>query len=110
METIDAAIDRLVDDGKADAIVAHDDFWAAALMKRLRARGIRVPADVAVIGYLNHYVADWTDPALTTLDLQHALAARQMVEMMAKMITCGALPEDERVAKILPKLIVRESA
>jgi DNA-binding LacI/PurR family transcriptional regulator len=110
METIDAAIDRLVDDGKADAIVAHDDFWAAALMKRLRARRLRVPADVAVIGYLNHYVADWTDPALTTLDLQYALAARQMVEMMATLITCGPLPEDERVAKILPKLIVRESA
>ncbi len=109
-ETIDAAIDRLVGDGNADAIVAHDDFWAAALIKRLRARGLRVPDDVAVIGYLNHYVADWTDPALTTLDLQHALTARQMVGMMARMITCGPLPEDERVVKILPKLIVRESA
>ena len=31
-ETIDAAIDRLVVEGKADAIVAHDDFWAAALL------------------------------------------------------------------------------
>ncbi len=36
-----------------------------------------MPDDVAVIGYLNHYVADWIDPALTTLDLQHALAARE---------------------------------
>ncbi len=109
LETIDAAIDKLVAEGKADAIVAHDDFWAAALIKRLRVRGLRVPADVAVIGYLNHYVADWTDPALTTLDLQHALAALQMVEMMAKMITYGPLPEEERVRKILPRLIVRES-
>ena len=33
-----------------------------------------------------------------------------MVEMMAKMITRGPLPEDERVVSILPKLIVRESA
>ena len=109
-ETIDAAIDQLVGEGKADAIIAHDDFWAVALMKRLRARGLRVPDDVAVIGYLNHSMADWTDPALTTLDLQHPLAARQMVEMMAKMITRGPLPEDERVVSILPKLIVRESA
>ena len=105
LETIDAAIDKLVAEGKADAIVAHDDFWAAALIKRAsRARGLRVPTDVAVIGYLNHYVADWIDPALTTLDLQHALAARQMVEMMAKMITCGPLPEEERVRKIVPRL------
>jgi DNA-binding LacI/PurR family transcriptional regulator len=109
-ETIDAAIDQLVVECKADAIVAHDDFWAAALIKRLRARGVRVPEDVAIVGYLNHYVADWTDPALTTFDLQHGLAARQMVEMMAKMIVRGPLPEDERVVTIRPKLIVRESA
>jgi DNA-binding LacI/PurR family transcriptional regulator len=109
-DTIDTAIDRLVVEGKADAIVAHDDFWAAAFIKRLRARGLRVPDDVAIVGYLNHYVADWTDPALTTLDLQHAAAARQMVELMAKMITSGPLPENERVIQIRPRLIVRESA
>lgn len=109
-ETIDVAIDRLVGEAKADAIVAHDDFWAAAFIKRLRARGLRVPDDVAVIGYLNHYVADWIDPALTTLDLQHALAARQMVDLMAKTLTGGPLPEAERIVKITPKLIVRESA
>ena len=40
----------------------------------------------------------------------NAVAARQMVEMMAKMITCGPLPEEERARKILPRLIVRESA
>lgn len=109
-ETIDTAIDRLVGEAKADAIFAHDDFWAAAFIKRLRARGLRVPDDVAVIGYLNHYVADWIDPALTTLDLQHAEAARQMVDLMAKQLTRGPLPEDERIVKISPKLIVRESA
>ena len=109
-ETIDAAIDQLVGQGKADAIIAHDDLWAVAFIKRLRARGLRVPDDVAVVGYLNHYVADWTDPTLTTLDLQHSLAAREMVEMMAKTLTRGPLPEEERVVVIPPKLIVRESA
>lgn len=109
-EAIDIAIDRLVGEAQADAIIAHDDFWAAAFIKRLRARRLRVPDDVAVIGYLNHYVADWIDPSLTTLDLQHAMAARQMVELMAKQITRGPLPEEERIVKITPKLIVRESA
>ncbi len=109
-ETTDAAIEYLVVQGKADAIIAHDDFWAAAMIKRLRARGLRVPDDVAVVGYQNHFVADWTDPALTTVDLQHGLAARQMVDMMAKSLTAGPLPENERAVSILPRLIVRESA
>ena len=108
-ETIDAAIDRLVVEGKADAVIAHDDFWAAAFIKRLHARGLRVPDDVAVVGYLNHYLADWTAPALTTLDLQHALAARRMVDLMARTVGFGPLPEEERTVLISPRLIVRES-
>jgi len=107
---VDRAIDALVRDAAADAIVAHDDFWAAVLVKRLRARGIRVPGDVAVVGYLNHYLADWTDPALTTVDLEHATAARTMVGMLERMINDGPLPEKDRVVKIQPRLIVRESA
>jgi DNA-binding LacI/PurR family transcriptional regulator len=110
VETIDAAIDRLIGECKADAIIAHDDFWAVTFIKRLRARGLRVPDDVAVVGYLNHFVADWTDPALTTLDLQHGLAARKMVEMMARTLTTGPLAEEDRVVTIPPRLIVRESA
>ncbi len=109
-ETIDAAIDHLVRDGGADAIVAHDDFWAAAFIKRLRSRGISVPNSVAVVGYLNHYLADWTDPALTTIDLCHEAAAHRMVEMLERMISDGPLPVEERVVKIEPRLIVRESA
>lgn len=109
-EVMDRAIDALVDGAAADAVVAHDDFWAAALVKRLRARGLRVPDDVAVVGYLNHYLADWTDPALTTIDLCHETAAREMVAMLERMITSGPLPEGQHTVKVKPRLIVRESA
>jgi DNA-binding LacI/PurR family transcriptional regulator len=110
MDVMDRVIDVLVRDAAADAIVAHDDFWAAALVKRMRARGIPVPRDVAVVGYLNHYLADWIDPALTTIDLCHETAARAMVSMLETMITSGPLPEGERVVKVKPRLIVRDSA
>lgn len=109
-ETTQAALDALVRDQGVDAIVAHDDFWAAALVKQLRARGIGVPSDVAVVGYLNHYLADWTDPALTTIDLAHRQAAQTMVGLLERTIAEGPLPEEERVVKIRPELIVRESA
>ncbi|MBN2292327.1 MAG: LacI family DNA-binding transcriptional regulator [Pirellulales bacterium] len=110
IEVMDQVINSLVRDQGCDAIVAHDDFWAAAMIKRMRARGISVPHDVAVVGYLNHYLADWSDPALTTVHLRHNVAAEMMVQMLERMVTEGPLPEDERVVKIKPKLIVRESA
>ncbi len=110
VETVEKSIDALVCQQGADAIVAHDDFWAAMLIKRMRARGIRVPQDVAVVGYLNHYLADWTDPALTTVDLRHWEASRRLVELLERMIVEGPLPEEERTVRITPRLIVRQSA
>ena len=109
-KTMDLVIDSLVRDGQADAIIAHDDFWAASLVKRMQARGVQLPRQVAVVGYQNHYLADWTDPALTTIDLQHEVAARQMVQMLERIINDGPLPKEQSVVTIRPKLIVRESA
>jgi len=110
VEVMERAVDALVCGARADAVVAHDDFWAAALIRRMRARGIRVPADVAVVGYLNHYLADWTDPALTTIDLRHDVAARAMVEVLERMVSGELPPGARRKVLVEPRLIVRESA
>lgn len=107
---IDALIDQVVIGERADAIIAHDDYWASTLIKRLRFRGIRVPDDVAIVGYLNHYLADFTDPPLTTIDLNHRTAATEMVSMLERMINGEQLAEDNRQVLIKPRLIVRESA
>ena len=69
-----------------------------------------MPQDVAVVGYLNHYLADWIDPALTTIDLCHEEAAQRMVDMLERMTDKGPLPEDQRLVRVKPRLIVRESA
>jgi len=109
-DVIEAAITMLVDQARADAVIAYDDFWGATLINRLHKRRKHVPEDVSVIGYLNHYLADWTAPSLTTIDINHPSAAKQMVRMLDDMVNT---PTDQIVAKtvlIKPRLIVRESA
>ena len=106
---IDELIAALVDGAHTDAIVVHDDFWAAILLKKLRARGIRVPDDMAVVGYLNHYLCDWVDPPLTTIDLRHRAAAHRMVLLLERMIGGRQLAQEQRVVNVKPKLIVRNS-
>jgi DNA-binding LacI/PurR family transcriptional regulator len=107
VERMDRLIEALVDGQQADAIVTPDDYWAAALIRRMRQRGIRVPDQVAVVGYLNHYLADWIDPPLTTVDPRHRVAARVMVRLLESMIQGNAGQPAE--VKIRPRLIVRES-
>jgi len=109
-ELMDRVIDQLVHQAKADAIVAHNDFWAAALLRRLKTHGIAVPHDVAVVGNLNHYLADWTDPPLTTIDPQHHLAAQHMVRMLEEMIAGTKLSPAHRKILITPRLIERGSS
>lgn len=102
-------VDALVRKGGADSIITPDDFWASVIIRELRERGIRVPDDVAVVGYLNHYLADWVDPPLTTISRCPDVMAQMMMQMMERMVKEGPLPETERMAHIQPKLIVRQS-
>lgn len=48
VEIVDRCIDTVIHQGRAGGIVAHDDFCAAVLLKRLRVRGIRGAEDEAV--------------------------------------------------------------
>ena len=110
-KVLDDIIDELVIGHRADAIITHNDFAASALLKRLRKRGVRVPDDVAVVGYLNHYLCDYVDPPLTSVDLQHHFAARSMVQAIQEMIDEG--PEavsSRRAIAVSPEIVVRESA
>ncbi|MBN2023380.1 MAG: LacI family DNA-binding transcriptional regulator [Pirellulales bacterium] len=110
VELMDRVIDALVRDAGADAVVAHNDFWAAALMRRMRRRGIRVPDDVAVVGYLNHYLADWTDPPLTSIDPMQTVAGQKLVEILEQGASGDAPAADGVTFRVAPRLIERQSA
>ena len=111
-ETLDYIIDELVVKHRADAVIAHNDFIASALLKQCRKRAIGVPEDVAIVGYLNHYLCEYVDPPLTSVDLQHHEAAKAMVEALHDMVEepPDAGPRQLRPIAIEPKVIRRVSA
>ena len=109
-DAVDLAIAALVGRGRADGLVVQNDFWASIFLRRLRVQGIRVPQQVSVIGYLNHYLAEWTDPPLSTIDLDHRAAAVALVAELERRIA-GEQPSSAITAasSITPHLIVRDS-
>jgi DNA-binding LacI/PurR family transcriptional regulator len=109
-EVVNLAIRRLVKEQGADAVACLSDFWATMLLKSMRKHTIEVPGDVAVTGYHNSYWANMADPTLTSVDEQDDIAAMKMVDLLERMISNKDVPWEERVIKVPPRLVVRESS
>ncbi len=109
-QTISKALDNLVFAQRADAILANNDNWGVAIIKALRARGLRVPDDVAVVGFDNLDIGMAVDPTLTTIDQNHGDFARITMEMLTSMIAGDVQSKQRRVQAVTPELIVRDSA
>jgi DNA-binding LacI/PurR family transcriptional regulator len=104
-----AAMNRLLDRGGAfTAVFAHSDLLAIGAITALRQRGLRVPADVSVVGYDDIPVARFVDPALTTMRQPMREVGRAALTMLLDGRE-GRLQGDGQV--LLPaELMVRDSA
>lgn len=110
-ETINDAINRLVVDAEADAIIALNDIWAVRLIQGLKTRGYRVPQDVAVTGYDNLDLATIIDPALTTIDQQHPQYAKAAIDMLIAIASANdSTPLPQKTVTIEPLLTIRASS
>ncbi len=76
-----AAIAERIDE--VDAVFCGNDFIAQGLIRRLLAAGIRVPEDVAVVGYDNwSYFGGGEDHYLTTVDPRHVDVGRASAKFL----------------------------
>jgi LacI family transcriptional regulator len=89
------------------AIFAANDQTAFAVMDAIRDAGLRIPADVSVIGFDDIPAASLAHPALTTVRQPMVEMGRQATRMLLELI---ANPGQEVLRVDLPtELIVRES-
>jgi LacI family transcriptional regulator len=91
-----------------DALFCHNDALAFGAMRALREAGLRVPDDVAVVGFDDLPTAAHADPPLTSVRQPAVeagrLAARRLIELVA------APEQPRRVTELETDLIVRASS
>lgn len=88
-----------------DAVVASSDLVALGAMRVLRAAGLRVPEDVAVVGYDDSEFARLVQPQLTTMRQDPIVAGNLLVTKLLR-----AMAGYEIKSERLPiELVVRES-
>ena len=87
------------------AIAVSDDHLAAQILQYIKKLNLRVPADVAIIGYGNIASSQITTPELTTFDSNIEYFAADVADALVRM-TEGERPED-RLYK--GKMVIRDS-
>jgi LacI family transcriptional regulator len=90
-----------------DAIVCANDQMAIGVLRTLTAHGVRVPEDVAVVGFDDIFPAGLTDVALTTVHQPMRKVGERACDRLIELIAEPALrPEIE----VLPtELVIRSS-
>jgi DNA-binding LacI/PurR family transcriptional regulator len=98
---------RRVMEHNPDAILAANDVMAMSAMSELAARGVRVPEDVAVVGFDDLAAASQADPPLTTVRQSIRLLASEAIRTLNALIEDRSIPPQQVV--IPTELIVRTS-
>ncbi len=104
-----ASVRRAIDTGVAfDALLCRDDKFALGALKALADAGLRVPEDVAVIGWDDTQLASYTSPTLTSVSPDKTALAEVALELLLERIGGHQGPGRHR---IVPHTIaVRQSA
>lgn len=102
------AVKTLLDERQVqfDAIIACNDAMAAGALQELKARGIKVPGEVAVVGFDNFDIGIYSSPGLTTVGASIYELGRRTAEILLDLLAGKETP----MIEIIPtQLIIRES-
>jgi LacI family transcriptional regulator len=89
------------------AVFVGNDTVAIGVMAAIREKGLRIPNDIAVVGYDDIPIAAYTSPPLTTVRVPAVEPGRIAGEMVIALIQ--GIEPPERQVKLESELIVRES-
>ena len=90
------------------AVFAGNDFQAMGAIQAIRESGLRVPEDIAVVGFDDLKVASYFEVPLTTVRQEKGEIGRLAFELLLKRIRSPQPAELEHI--VLPvRLVVRES-
>jgi LacI family transcriptional regulator len=107
------AAERLLADTRAvgrplpDAIVCANDQMAIGVVRTLTARGVRIPEEVAVVGFDDIFPASLTDPPLTTVHQPMRKIGERGCDRLIERITDPTLRP--RVELLPSELVLRSS-
>lgn len=93
---------------RPDAILAASDMYASAVVKTASSEGIRIPEDVALIGFDNTYISQMSHPGVAAVSLPRFQLGYMACEVLADRIANPA-QDEPRQFLLETELVLRDS-
>jgi len=94
---------------RPEALLCSNDEMAIGALAACADAGLKVPNDIAITGFDNTTVGQFTRPALTTVAQPTEAVAQQAVELLLKRIRGDTISTGEELVKLPCQLVVRQS-
>ncbi len=88
-----------------DAVFVNSDLMAIAAMDMIREQGCRVPEDIAVVGYDDLSIAEYSNPPLTTIRQNIPMAGKILAQNLIQYLQTGIVTN----VAVPVELVVRKS-
>ena len=93
-----------------DAIFTASDKLTTGCMSVLRRRNVRIPEEIAIVGFTNISVAELLNPPLTAVVQPAMEMGQQAVELLIRLIEHPQKTGDYEIRSLKTSLITRESS
>jgi LacI family transcriptional regulator len=104
------ALDTLMSTrNRPTAVFADNDSLALGALHWCHRNNVRVPQDLAIMGYDNIAFTEFAEPPLSTVNYDVDAVSRMAVDRLMRLIGAGDHLPEPRITLIDPELIVRES-
>ncbi|MEF2070059.1 LacI family DNA-binding transcriptional regulator [Consotaella aegiceratis] len=103
------AMDTLMSTARPSAVFVANDYIAVGAVRWCQKRGLRIPEDVALIGFDNLEIGEFLGTPLSSVNYETDVLVRMAIERLLRLIKArGVLPEP-RVTLVEPELVIRDS-
>ena len=93
-----------------DGVFAAGDSSVLGALQELKSRGLRVPQDVALVGFSNEGFTAITEPRLTSVDQRCEEMGQAAVRLFLELFRAEAGGHVSRQVVLQPQLFIRESS
>lgn len=92
-----------------DAIFAVNDPQAVGAFQRIKEAGLKIPEEIAIVGFSNNKITSMIEPPMTTVNQPSFEMGKKAAEILIELIENKKIKNQNKTITLEAELIVRES-